>query len=99
MHAHDGDRHRIVVVLPETAAEGARIFTDRLATRISAFLGQRGATTNETAVSRQAITFPGDEVPLQRLREEFAEIERREHPEHPEDALVNGAPGPDRRKG
>jgi GGDEF domain-containing protein len=99
VHAHDGERHRIVVVLPETATEGAQIFTDRLATRITAFLDQRGANVSETAVSRQAITFPGDEVPLQRLREEFAEIERREHPEHPEDALVDGAAGPDRRKG
>jgi GGDEF domain-containing protein len=99
VHAHDGDRHRIVVVLPETAAEGAQIFTDRLATRVSAFLGQRGVTLSEAGVSRQAITFPGDELPLQRLREEFAEIERREHPEHPEDALVDGASGPDRRKG
>ena len=66
---------------------------------LAAFLGQRGATVNETAVSRQAITFPGDELPLQRLREEFAEIERREHPEHPEDALVDGAAGPERRQG
>jgi GGDEF domain-containing protein len=99
VHAHDGDRHRIVVVLPETAAEGAQIFTDRLATRVSAFLGQRGVTLSEAGVSRQAITFPGDELPLQRLREEFAEIERREHPEHPEDALVDGASGPERRKG
>jgi len=98
VHAHDGDRHRILVVLPETAAEGAQVFTDRLATRIAAFLGQRGATVDETAISRNAITFPGDEVALQRLREEFADIERREHPEHPEDALVDGAAGPDRRR-
>ena len=97
-HAHDGDRHRIVVVLPETAAEGAQIFTERLATRIAAFLGQRGATVSESAISRTAITFPGDDVPLQHLREEFAQIERREHPEHPEDALVDGAAGPERRR-
>jgi len=99
VHAHDGERHRIVVVLPETAAEGAQIFTDRLATRIAAFLGQRGAAVNETAVSRLAITFPGDDAPLQQLRGEFADIERREHPEHPEEALVDGAPGPERRRG
>src|SRR5438270_10270574 len=43
VHAHDGDRHRILVVLPETAGEGAQVFTDRLATRIAAFLAQRGA--------------------------------------------------------
>ena len=99
VHADDGDRHRIVVVLPETAAEGAQVFTDRLATRIAAFLAQRGAAVNETAVSRLAITFPGDDAPLQQLREEFADIERREHPEHPEDALADGAAGPERRRG
>jgi GGDEF domain-containing protein len=99
VHAHDGERHRVVVVLPETAAEGAQIFTDRLATRIAAFLGQRGAAVDEGAVSRQAITFPGDEMPLQQLREAFADIERREHPEHPEEALVDGHAGPDRRRG
>jgi GGDEF domain-containing protein len=98
VHAHDGQRHRIVVVLPETAAEGASIFTERLATRIAAFLAQRGAAVNEAAVSHQAITFPGDEAPLQQLRAEFADIERREHPEHPEDALVDGAAGPERRR-
>jgi GGDEF domain-containing protein len=98
VHAQDGDRHRFVVVLPETGAEGAQIFTDRLATRVAAFLGQRGVAVNETAVSRLTITFPGDEGPLQQLREEFADIERREHPEHPEEALVDGAPGPERRR-
>jgi GGDEF domain-containing protein len=98
VHAHDGQRHRIVVVLPETAAEGAQIFTDRLATRVAAFLGQRGAAVNEDSVSRQAITFPGDDGVLQQLREEFADIERREHPEHPEDALVDGSASPDRRR-
>jgi GGDEF domain-containing protein len=98
VHAHDGDLHRVVVVLPETAAEGAQVFTERLATRIAAFLGQRGAAVNESAVSRQALTFPGDEAGLQALRQAFADIERREHPEHPEDALVDGAAGPERRR-
>src|SRR4051794_2649656 len=98
VHAHDGARHRVAVVLPETAAEGAQIFTDRLATRIAAFLGQRGAAVDETTVSRLAITFPGDEGSLQELREQFADIDRREHPEHPEDALVDGHAGPERRR-
>src|SRR5205823_1571388 len=78
VHAHDGELHRVAVVLPETAAEGAGVFTDRLATRIAAFLAQRGAAVNETAVRRQALTFPGDEAPLQQLRADFADIERRE---------------------
>jgi GGDEF domain-containing protein len=98
VHAHDGDFHRVVVVLPETAAEGAHVFTDRLATRAAAFLAQRGAAVSEAQVGRQALTFPGDEESLQALRETFANVERREHPEHPEDALVDGQAGPERRR-
>jgi len=98
VHAHDGQLHRVVVVLPETAEEGATIFTERLATRVAAFLSQRGAAVDESAVKRRAMTFPGDEPALQELREEFADIERREHPEHPEEALVDGASGPERRR-
>jgi GGDEF domain-containing protein len=98
VHARDLDRHRLAVVLPETAAEGAQIFTDRLATRVTAFLAQRGVGVDEGAVGRQAITFPGDETALQRLRDEFADVERREHPEHPEAPQVDPAAGPDRRR-
>src|SRR3954469_7061761 len=98
VHAHDGDFHRVVVVLPETAAEGAQVFTDRLGTRGAAFLAQRGAAVSEAQVGRQALTFPGDEESLQTLRETFPNVERREHPEHPEDALVDGQAGPERRR-
>ena len=98
VHATDDGRHRLAVVLPETAEEGAEIFTDRLATRLTAFLAQRGATVDEGAVQRQALTYPGDEAGLQRLREEFAEIERREHPEHPEPASPEIPDGTDRRR-
>jgi GGDEF domain-containing protein len=91
VHAHDGDRHRVAVVLPETAAEGARIFTDRLATRLGELFS--------TGVSSQALTFPEDEAALQRVRTEFAEVERREHPEHPAEpaAPPAGPDGVDRR--
>jgi GGDEF domain-containing protein len=99
VHAVDNGRHRIAVVLPETAEEGAQIFTDRLATRLAAFLAQRGAAVDEKAVGRQALTYPGNEADLQRLRDVFAEIERREHPEHPESAAAPEIPGgTDRRQ-
>jgi GGDEF domain-containing protein len=97
VHARDTDHHRLVVVLPETAEEGAQIFTDRLATRVSGFLAQRGVAVDGSAVERQAITFPGGEAALQVLREQFAEIERREHPEHPE-APAAAPADPDRRR-
>jgi GGDEF domain-containing protein len=75
VHASDADRHRLAVVLPETAAEGARIFTDRLVERL------RPLVTAD--VTGQSITYPDDEAALQRIRSEFTEIERREHPESP----------------
>jgi GGDEF domain-containing protein len=98
VHAQDGDVHRLAVVLPETAEEGAQIFTERLATRISAFLSQRGGNVDERAVTRQSLTFPGDEDGLQRLRADFAQIEKREHPEHPEAAATEVPGGADRRR-
>jgi diguanylate cyclase (GGDEF)-like protein len=76
VHARDDGRHRVVVVLPETGAEGARIFTERLAARLGELF--------HAQLASQAITYPDDEHLLERLRTEFVEIERREHPEHPE---------------
>jgi GGDEF domain-containing protein len=101
VHARDGERHRFVIVLPETAGEGAHVFTDRLAPRVVAFLAQRGATVAQADVQTQALTFPGDDDALHRLRAEFAEIERREHPEHHEaaEAAESEIPGGVDRRG
>ena len=83
--AHGADtRHRFAVICPETGPEGARIFTDRLAERVHAFLAGRGVQLEPSEVERIAITVPGDDGRLQALREEFARIEATEHPEHAE---------------
>ena len=76
VHASDGVRYRFAVVLPETGAEGAQVFTRRLAERLGALLGI-------DTITSQAITFPGDDVAMQTLRAEFAAVDRAEHPEHP----------------
>jgi hypothetical protein len=81
VHGSDPQRHRVAVVLPETGPEGARIFTDRLAQRVADYLRRRGATIAADRVGRQALSFPDDEAAVQRLRAEFAEIDRQEHPE------------------
>jgi GGDEF domain-containing protein len=73
--ATDRARHRIAVVLPETGAEGARVFAERLAARIAELLGQAGA------VEHLALTYPGDDERLVELRREFEAIDRAEHPE------------------
>ncbi|MGH2748199.1 MAG: diguanylate cyclase [Actinomycetota bacterium] len=81
IHARTGDRHRIAVVLPETGTEGARIFSERLADRLHEFLEGRGARLDRAAVGQIAFTYPDEEDRLTTMREEFAAIERAEHPE------------------
>lgn len=81
VHARDPMRHRIVVVLPETGAEGARIFTDRLVARVVEYLGRRGVRVAPENVERSALTWPQDEDDIQVLRRQFEDIDRAEHPE------------------
>lgn len=79
VHARLGDLHRFAVICPETGAEGATIFTNRLAESLATFLRARGVDVAPTPL---AVTFPSDDGALQRLRDEFAAVEREEHPEH-----------------
>ena len=83
VHARDGSVHRFAVICPETGAEGARVFTDRLAERMGAFVRSRGVSLPEGDLVAVACTFPGDDDRLASLREQFAAIDRTEHPEHP----------------
>ncbi|MEA2434431.1 MAG: hypothetical protein QOG54_1888 [Actinomycetota bacterium] len=95
VHGFDGTNHNFACVLPETGPEGARIFTTRLAERMSAFLVQRGGQLPESGVSYRWITFPDDgEETVQELRNKFAEIDRHEHPEGSETsgAQAGGSP-------
>lgn len=89
-HARDEIRHRLVVVLPETGSEGAKVLAERLATRVASYLAERGL---ESEVTRSWLTFPGDEARLDALRGEFAEIDRGEHPEEvrPPAQMAGGA--------
>lgn len=81
VHARDASSHRIAVVLPETGREGARVFTERLASELSSFLAQRGADAGDDGVRHASFTYPDDETPIQRLRTQFTEIDHAEHPE------------------
>lgn len=67
----DGERDRFLIVLPETARQGADIFTGRLEERARAFLADRGADV-DGHVSGRSIAYPDDPEPLNRLREEVA---------------------------
>jgi hypothetical protein len=79
IHANDGTRHRLAVVLPETGREGAQVFSSRLVDWTSDYLRQRSAATD--GVTQELFSFPDDEPAIRTLREEFAAVEKAEHPE------------------
>lgn len=83
VHARDGSVHRFAVICPETGAEGAQVFSARLAERVGAFVRSRGVAIPDGDLVFVAATFPGRDDRLAALREQFAAIERTEHPEHP----------------
>lgn len=82
VHARDGSVHRFAVVCPETGEDGARVFSSRLAERLGEFARSRGAALAGDPVHGSS-TFPGDDEGMRALREQFAAIDRSEHPENP----------------
>jgi GGDEF domain-containing protein len=83
VHARDGSVHRFAVICPETGEEGARVFAARLGERIADFLRSRGVTLADGPLVAVAATSPADDGRMGNLREQFAAIDRNEHPEHP----------------
>ena len=70
--AHDAAQYRVAAILPETGAEGAKVFAGRLADRLAVFLLGYGVAVPP----RSAVTFtvPGDEEEMERLRQEFSTL-------------------------
>lgn len=66
----DGRSYRIGVILPETPGEGARIFANRMANRVSAFL--LGRNVGVPPLMPAVATLPGDEQKLTSMLEEIA---------------------------
>lgn len=83
VHGTGPHSQKLAVVLPETGQEGAKIFAERLGDRLTAYLKQRGVSVSKP-LRASAHTFPEDEAGLIALREEFADIDRLEHPEESE---------------
>lgn len=82
VHGFDGTRHRFAVVLPETGVEGARTFSTRLGDRILAYLQEKRLGVERGDVDVRTVTYPEDgDAALQAVRDEFAAIDRLEHPE------------------
>lgn len=80
VHSHAAGRHRLAIVLPETGAEGAQIFTQRLAVRLTEHIAGRGVSIGSGDVSATWLSYPGSDGEMRRLQDEFREIDRLEHP-------------------
>jgi hypothetical protein len=86
VHADDGTKHRLAVVLPETAAQGATVFSARMLDWVTKYLRERGAKVE--GVGTREFTFPDDEAALRQLHDEFVVVDRAEHPEAPPPAAA-----------
>lgn len=79
VHAHDGDTHRLVAILPETGTVGAAVFGERLDERIRRFLADRGAAVPVGDGATRSLTFPGDDDEVVALRSDFERIDATLH--------------------
>lgn len=75
-HVRDGSRDRFLLVLPETAAEGARVFAERLEAASAAFLAEQGCRV-DGELTVDTVTYPESPERLTALREEIARLEDR----------------------
>lgn len=84
VHGTDGVTHHLAVVMPETGPEGALIFTERLRDKVTEYLIDKGAVLQAEDVVSRSVTYPVDGEPeVQRLRSDFAAIERLQNPKGP----------------
>jgi hypothetical protein len=77
-HVSTTHSHRIAVLLPQTATEGCRIFTERLTASLTAWLSDRGVAGDGELQPRFA-AYPESEAGLAALRAEFDALDQAEH--------------------
>lgn len=75
VHVRDGGVHRLAIVLPETAREGAEIFRARLDERVQGYLRTRGVVPHSEQLPARAFTVPGDDEAVEALRAEFTALD------------------------
>ena len=69
----DKDRYRVIVLLPETDAPGAKVFSSRLIDRVSGHILQAGVPLPRQ-ILEYSLTFPGDAVELGSLRDDLLRL-------------------------
>lgn len=79
VHCVDGSAHRLAVIMPETGADGARIFVDRLAAHLVSWLQERNVAVG-APLDSTVLTVPSDEDELAAMRARFVAVSETEHP-------------------
>ena len=79
VHVRADGVHRLAVVLPETAREGAEVFRSRLDERVRGYLRGRGVAPHADQLPARAYTVPGDDEAVEVLRAEFTAIDAAQH--------------------
>ncbi len=79
VHVRDGEQHRLAVVLPETAHEGAEVFRGRFDERVRRYLSSRSVAVGVDHLPARALTFPGDDAAVETLLAEFTRIDAAQH--------------------
>lgn len=74
VHLRHGQRHRFVLLLPETPAEGAAVLAERFRHAMAGELASHGATIDPDALTVDSWTVPGDEHGIVDLRAQARDL-------------------------
>lgn len=80
-HATEAGRELLAFVLPETSAEGARIFAAKLAEQVVALGAEHSTTIDQSAVQASVASFPDDPAGVDAMTSRFRAIVAIEFPE------------------
>ncbi|MDH5371322.1 MAG: hypothetical protein OEX97_00090 [Acidimicrobiia bacterium] len=81
VHAKDDDIEVIAFVLPETSAEGARIFAGKLTEQIAGLAKEHGLELNPSDISTTVGSYPDDPAIIEQVVARFRAIATEEFPE------------------
>ena len=81
VHAKDGETALLAFVLPETSAEGARIFASKLSEQVAALAGEHSLDLGSNAVNTFVASYPDEPSAIGDIVSRFRRIAREEFPE------------------
>ena len=84
VHANDDEIEVIAFVLPETSAEGARVFAGKLTEQIAGLATEHGLALKASDISTTVGSYPDDPTIIEQVVARFRAIATEEFPEAPE---------------